>query len=137
MISDDSWKQEAIERDMMAAMKKLGKGENIIIYQFYKIKSLGEDKLLKIEMGTELYNLLKEFGINFDDFSKGEKLFEKDRDKFMNIIEMMVGSTEIVYKDFVHKTIFGNDENNDLEKLNGQWQTFSCKSKSRRYRKSD
>lgn len=31
MKSDDRWKQEAIERDMMATMKKLGKGKNIII----------------------------------------------------------------------------------------------------------
>lgn len=89
------------------------------------IKSLGEDKLFKIEMGAELYNLLKEFGINFDDFSKGEKLFDKDRDKFMDMIEMMRGNAEIVDKDFVYKTIFGNDENNDLEKLNGQTSLYN------------
>jgi len=118
MKSDDNWKQEVIEKDIMTTMEKLGKGKDVIISRFYKIKSLGEDKLLKVEMRAELYNLLKEFGINFDDFSKGEKLFDKDRDKFMNMIEMMGGYAEIVDKDFVYKILF-NDENNDLEKLNG------------------
>ena len=73
MKSDDRWKQEAIEKDMVVATKKLGKGKNVIICRLYKIKSLGEDKLLKIEMIAELYNVLKGLGINFDDFSKGEK----------------------------------------------------------------
>ena len=73
MKSDDRWKQEAIEKDMAAATKKLGKGKNVVISRFYKIKSLGKDKLLKIEMRAELYNVLKGLGINFDDFSKGEK----------------------------------------------------------------
>lgn len=120
MESDNRWKQEAIEKDMVVATKKLGKGKNVIISIFYKIKSLEEDRFLKIEMRAELYNALKGLGINFDDFSKGEKLFEKDRDKFMNMIEMMGGNAEIVDNDFVCKTIFDNDENNDLEKLNGQ-----------------
>lgn len=35
-------------------------------------------------MRAELYNVLKEFGVNFDDFSKGEKMFDKDKDIFMN-----------------------------------------------------
>lgn len=109
MKSDDNWKQEVIEKDMMTIMEKLGKGKDVIISRFYKIKSLGEDKLLKIEMRAELYNLLKEFGIKFDDFSKGEKLFDKDRDKFVNMIEMMGGNAEIVDKDFAYKTLFDND----------------------------
>lgn len=54
MISDDGWKQEAIERDMMATMKKLGKGENIIIFQFYNLKRcpppLGDGQLQKYDI---------------------------------------------------------------------------------------
>lgn len=33
----------------------------------------------------------------------------KDRDKFMNMIEMMGGNAEIVDKDFAYKTLFDND----------------------------
>lgn len=106
MKSDDSWKQEAIERDMMGTIKKLGKGKNVIISRYYKIKSLGEDKLLKIEMRAELYNLLMDLGINFDDFSKGEKIFEKDRGRFIDMIEMMGGKTEIVDNNTIMKTNF-------------------------------
>lgn len=114
----DNWKQEAIERDVMVAMKKLGKGKNVIISRFYKIKSIGEDKFLKIEMRAGLYNVLKELGINFDDFSKGEKIFEKDRDRFMNMIEMMGGKAEIVDKDFAYNTLFSKDYNNENEYIN-------------------
>lgn len=35
MRSDDRWKQEAIEKDMVVATKKLGKGKNIIIKRTY------------------------------------------------------------------------------------------------------
>lgn len=80
--------------------------------KYYNISILQnkEYKFLKIEMRAELYNVLKEFGVNFDDFSKGEKIFDKDKDRFMNMIEMMGGKVEIVSKDFVHKTLFSNDE---------------------------
>lgn len=107
MKSDDRWKQEAIEKDMAVATKKLGKGKNVVISRFYKIKSLEKDKLLKIEMRAELYDVLKGLGINFDDFSKGEKMFEKDRDRFMNMIDMLGGKAEIVDKDSEYRFLFG------------------------------
>jgi hypothetical protein len=44
MESDDEWKQKAIQRDMIATTKKLGKEKNTTVVLFYKIKSLGEDK---------------------------------------------------------------------------------------------
>lgn len=100
MESDDEWKQKAIQRDMIETMRKLGKGKNTIIVLLYKIKSLGEDKRLKIEMDVDMYEWLAGRGVNFDDFSKGEKLFEGDREKFMNWIKAMRAKAEIVDKDF-------------------------------------
>lgn len=75
--SDDEWKDGAIQKDMIAAMKKLGNGKNATVAILCKVKSLGEDKLLKIEIEVGMYERLAMCGINFDDFSKGEKLFDK------------------------------------------------------------
>lgn len=107
MESDDEWKRKAIQRDMIATMMKLGKGKNSVIVLLYKIKSLGEDKRLKIEMGIDMYEWLARCGVNFDDFSKGEKLFEEDREKFMDWIKAMKAKAEIVDKDFGYRLLFG------------------------------
>ena len=108
MEQDDKWKQEAIERDMMAISKKFGR-KNTTIVRFYEIESLGKDKLLKIEMRADIYNELYELGINFDDFSKGKKLFETDRDRFMDDISKLGAKAEIVDKDSVHGLLFDNE----------------------------
>lgn len=112
MESDDDWKQGAIQRDMIATMRKLGKGKkrkNATIVLLYKIKSLGEDKRLKIEMDTRIYVMLSGYGINFDDFSKGEKLFEEDREKFMDWIKSMRAKAEIVDKGSEYNFLFGKE----------------------------
>ena len=98
MDSDDEWKQKAIQRNMLANMRKLGKGKNTVVVLLYNVKSLGEDKLLQIEIEMNVYERLTECGINFDDFSKGEKLFEDDREKFMNLVSLMKAKAEIVDK---------------------------------------
>lgn len=96
MDSDDEWKQKTIQRDMIASAKKLGKRKNAVVVLLYKIESLGEDKRLKIEIEMGMYERLTVCGINFDDFSKGEKLFDEDREKFMNWIKLMKAKAEIV-----------------------------------------
>jgi hypothetical protein len=65
---------------------------------------LGEDKRLQIEIEMDIYEKLTKCGINFDDFSKGEKLFEDDREKFMNLISLM--KTKAVIVDNVNKISF-------------------------------
>jgi hypothetical protein len=96
----DEWKQKAIQRDMIASAKKLGNGKNTTVVLLYKIRSLGEDKRLKIEIEMGMYERLAGCGINFDDFSKGEKLFDEDREKFMSRIKLMRAKAEIVDNDF-------------------------------------
>lgn len=98
MDSDDEWKQRAIQRDILASARKLGKGKNTVVVLLYNIKSLGEDKLLQLEIEMDMYEKLAECGINFDDFSKGEKLFEDDREKFMNLVSLIKARAEIVDK---------------------------------------
>jgi hypothetical protein len=104
-MDSDECIQKAIQGDMIANSKKLGKGKNTVIVLLYKIKSLGEDKRLKIEIDVEVYERLAVCGVNFDDFSKGEKLFEDDREKFMDSIDSMRAKAEIVDKNFLFLSI--------------------------------
>lgn len=105
IVSDDEWKEEAIQRDMIATTKKMGKRKGVAIVLFYKIKSLGEDKRLKIEIEAGMYELLVVCGIDFNDFSKGERLFDEDREKFMNWIKLMKAKAEIVNKENIMRKI--------------------------------
>lgn len=107
----DLWKEEAIKKDMFGALKKFGKGRTIIV-TFFKIKSLGDEKRLKIEMNGNLYYYLNRYGINFED-PRIEKFFDDDRYAFMKMVEGMGIKAEIVDKELQYKYLFGKDNKID------------------------
>ena len=108
MEHNDEWEQDVIERDMVASAKKFGMRSSVMV-RFYEIESLGKDKLLKIEMRADIYSGLRKLGVNFDDFSKGKKLFEEDREKFMDHISKFGAKAEIVDKNLGYGLLFGKD----------------------------
>ncbi len=110
---DDSWKQEAIKKDIFGALKKFGKGKTIIV-TFLKIKSLGDEKCLKIEMNGNLYYYLNRYGINFED-PRIEKFFDDDRDAFMKMVDGMGIKAEIVEKELEYKFLFRENNNNGMK----------------------
>lgn len=103
---EDEWVQEAIERDLIGTVKTLGKKYHTVMVMYYKIGRLGENKRLKIQMSLRMYNILRKYGIDFDNFSHGIKLFEENREEFMDKAKKAGWIVEIVDKSDIGNSIF-------------------------------
>lgn len=111
MPSDNEWKQEAIKRDLIWTAKKMGKKYNAIMMMWYKVESLGEDKRLKIQISMIMYSILNMYGVDLDKFSHGIKLFEENREEFMDNAKKAGWVVEIVDKSDIGNSIFGKSKN--------------------------
>lgn len=109
-MTDDEWKDDAIRRDMVGTTKKLGKRYDVNMVLWYKAKSLGEDNRLKIQMSGRMYSILVHYGVDFENFTHGIKMFEESRDEFMDKAKRAGWKVEIVDKSDMGNQIFGKSE---------------------------
>lgn len=106
---DDEWVQAAIDRDMIGFAKKMVKKYHTVMVMYYKVDSLGEDKRLKIQMDVRMYNILRRYGADLDGFTQGIKLFEENREEFMDKAKRAGWIVEIVDKSDMWKNLFGKE----------------------------